>query len=87
MALQNHRRNLLHRNRFRLIAQDGCFKQYIDIVEADTQKAYDMEHVIVSAAGGPKFTSNKKFFAPPQKFFLIFTCISILLVECISRLY
>ena len=31
MALQNHRRNLLHRNRFRLIAQDGCFKQYIDI--------------------------------------------------------
>ena len=35
------------------------FKQYIDIVEADTQKAYDMEHVIVSAAGGPKFTSTK----------------------------
>ena len=35
------------------------FKQYIDFVEADTQKAYDMEHVIVSAAGGPKFTSTK----------------------------
>ena len=35
------------------------FKQYIDIVEADTQKAYDMEHVIVSAAGGPEFTSTK----------------------------
>ena len=35
------------------------FKEYIDLVEADTQKAYDMEHVIVSAAGGPNFTSTK----------------------------
>ena len=34
------------------------FKQYNSITESNTQKAFDMEKVIVSAAGGPKFVSS-----------------------------
>ena len=34
------------------------FKQHINLMEGDTQKAYDMEKVIVSASGGPKFVSK-----------------------------
>jgi len=35
------------------------FKQYINLMEGDTQTAYDMEKVIVSAAGGPAFVSTR----------------------------
>jgi hypothetical protein len=34
------------------------FKEYNNLVEASTQAAKDMEEVIVSAAGGPKFVST-----------------------------
>ena len=35
------------------------FRQFSDLQESDTQKAYDMEHVIVSAAGGEPFVSQR----------------------------
>jgi hypothetical protein len=35
------------------------FKQFSNLQESDTQKAYDMEHVIVSAAGGEPFISQR----------------------------
>ena len=34
------------------------FKEYTQLNEGDTTAAYDMEKVIVSAAGGPKFKSK-----------------------------
>ena len=33
------------------------FKQFLN--EGDTSAAYDMEKIIVSAAGGPKFSSRR----------------------------
>ena len=35
------------------------FNQFSNLQESDTQKAYDMEHVIVSAAGGEPFISQR----------------------------
>jgi hypothetical protein len=38
---------------------DKPINEYVNLVEGNTQMAYDMEKVIVSAAGGPKFVSKK----------------------------
>ena len=38
---------------------DKPINEHVNLVEGNTQMAYDMEKVIVSAAGGPKFVSKK----------------------------